>query len=394
MKAIICAAGFGSRLKLNIPKAMVMIDGKRIIDYQIQALKNYDEIFVVVGFKSNLLIDHLKKHSNIKIIVNKDPSLGIMHTMRLISEELNELVLILDGDIIFSNDIPLFDYEFVGIKDHTNQKAIYCETNNSEVLSFGFKKSDSEWACIYCTNPRKHDWNTDFVYETLSRSLPTPFVRFDCFEIDTPVDKDECYGWLKKRKIKEFWISRANSGNLLWRDLTDLNFKIIEPFINKKSIVLDLGAGDCKLANLLCGKVNSITAVDYIPKHAGVSDMIKFITSDILKYESDELYDLVLLFGVSNSLDDVDVQNLYHKIKKMIIKTGALIVKHQCGRARKVVIKKYIDGLEYNATYRTAAQEVEFINKAGFRAEIFDPYPDSENKWLDTHFKAFRCIPK
>jgi len=32
MKAVICAAGFGTRLKLNIPKAMAMVNGKRIID--------------------------------------------------------------------------------------------------------------------------------------------------------------------------------------------------------------------------------------------------------------------------------------------------------------------------------------------------------------------------
>ena len=57
MKAVICAAGFGTRLKQNIPKAMAMVNGKRIIDYQIKALKNYEEIYVVVGFRSNLIMD-------------------------------------------------------------------------------------------------------------------------------------------------------------------------------------------------------------------------------------------------------------------------------------------------------------------------------------------------
>ncbi|EAL0419980.1 sugar nucleotidyltransferase, partial [Campylobacter coli] len=54
MKAIILAAGFGSRLMpltKNQPKCMVEYKNKKIIDYEIQALKenNIDEICVVGG---------------------------------------------------------------------------------------------------------------------------------------------------------------------------------------------------------------------------------------------------------------------------------------------------------------------------------------------------------
>ena len=198
MKAVICAAGFGTRLKQNIPKSMIMIDGKRIIDYQLQALKNYDEIFVVVGFRSNLIIDHLKKNSNVKFILNNDPDLGIMHTMRLIAREINELTLILDGDMIVNGELPLFDHEFIGIRTPISQKPIYCKVDNDQVCSFGANKTEHEWASIYCTNPHNHDWNTELVHETLSRSLPLPFIKFDSFKIDTPESKSDAYAWLKK----------------------------------------------------------------------------------------------------------------------------------------------------------------------------------------------------
>jgi hypothetical protein len=198
MKAVICAAGFGARLKLNIPKAMVMINGKRIIDYLIKALKNYDEIYVVVGYRSNLILDHLKKHSNIKFIINDEPSLGIMHTMRLIAKEIDELALILDGDMIINDELPLYDHEFIGIRTPVCRLPIYCSVDKDQVTSFGPKKSDYEWANIYCTNPRTHEWDTDLVHETLSRSLPKPFIRFDSFKINTPEDKSDSYDWLKK----------------------------------------------------------------------------------------------------------------------------------------------------------------------------------------------------
>ena len=134
MKAVICAAGFGTRLKLNIPKAMVMINGKRIIDYLIKALKNYDEIYVVVGYRSNLILDHLKKHSNIKFIINDEPSLGIMHTMRLIAKEIDELALILDGDMIINDELPLYDHEFIGIRTPVCRLPIYVASIKTKSL--------------------------------------------------------------------------------------------------------------------------------------------------------------------------------------------------------------------------------------------------------------------
>ena len=197
MKAVICAAGFGTRLKLNIPKAMAMINGKRIIDYQIKALKNYEEIYVVVGFRSNIIIEHLKKYSNIKYIVNSDPDLGIMHTMCLISNEIDELTLILDGDIIINDEIPLYNHEFIGISAPVYHNQISSKADKEKISINDFRMSDKDSANIFCTNPRNHEWNTEYTCETLSRSLPKPFIRFDSFKIITPEDKNESYTWLK-----------------------------------------------------------------------------------------------------------------------------------------------------------------------------------------------------
>ena len=54
MNAIIIAAGSGKRISngvKNCPKAMVPVNGKPIIDYQISVLKEagVDEIFVITG---------------------------------------------------------------------------------------------------------------------------------------------------------------------------------------------------------------------------------------------------------------------------------------------------------------------------------------------------------
>ena len=65
MKALILAAGFGSRLMPlteNKPKCMVEYKNKKLIDYEITALKEagVGEIAVVGGYKFEILKEYLK----------------------------------------------------------------------------------------------------------------------------------------------------------------------------------------------------------------------------------------------------------------------------------------------------------------------------------------------
>ena len=67
MKALILAAGLGSRLRPltdDIPKAMVKYEGIEIIRHQIDTLhsQNITDISIVVGYKSEVLINFLNKN--------------------------------------------------------------------------------------------------------------------------------------------------------------------------------------------------------------------------------------------------------------------------------------------------------------------------------------------
>ena len=78
MKALILAAGLGSRLRpytLKYPKAMVKYNGIEIITNQINALhhEGISKIIVVIGYKSEQLKQFLKKkYKNIQIINNQE----------------------------------------------------------------------------------------------------------------------------------------------------------------------------------------------------------------------------------------------------------------------------------------------------------------------------------
>ena len=57
---IISCAGVGSRLGLNIPKCLVEINNKSLLEFQLEQLQDVDDIRVVVGYKKDLVIDKIK----------------------------------------------------------------------------------------------------------------------------------------------------------------------------------------------------------------------------------------------------------------------------------------------------------------------------------------------
>ena len=58
MQLVILASGKGSRLKnktKNIPKCLVKINGKSIIDYNKKIFSEFKNIIIVTGYKSKLI---------------------------------------------------------------------------------------------------------------------------------------------------------------------------------------------------------------------------------------------------------------------------------------------------------------------------------------------------
>jgi len=115
MKALILAAGLGSRLKdetENLPKALVKINGKPPLLYQLEALVScgINDVVIVVGYKGERIrafIDEIKKQEKfkdlkVKFVENKDyENTNSGYSFYLASEELNEPYIHLNCDILF-----------------------------------------------------------------------------------------------------------------------------------------------------------------------------------------------------------------------------------------------------------------------------------------------------
>jgi L-glutamine-phosphate cytidylyltransferase len=115
---LILAAGEGKRLRPlteKIPKCMVKVNNKSIIDYQIKAMKNIgvNTFFVVIGYKGGLLKKHLK-NKNITFIENIDyDKTTSLESLYLAKKYLKgKEFILLNSDLVFNFDKikPLKDY--------------------------------------------------------------------------------------------------------------------------------------------------------------------------------------------------------------------------------------------------------------------------------------------
>ena len=106
MKAIILAAGQGTRLKPitnTIPKCLTPLFGKTIIERQLEVFKklNICDISIVVGYKKNKIL-----YNNIHYYENKlYSSTNMVETLFCAREKLTNDVIVSYGDIVFEEKI-------------------------------------------------------------------------------------------------------------------------------------------------------------------------------------------------------------------------------------------------------------------------------------------------
>jgi len=106
MKAIILAAGSGTRLDKytkNLPKCMLDLDGKTLLERQIETLRSagIEEIIVVKGYMAEKI--HIP---DVKYYINNDYSTtNMVETLFKAEKELNDEILVCYADILYDKKI-------------------------------------------------------------------------------------------------------------------------------------------------------------------------------------------------------------------------------------------------------------------------------------------------
>ena len=100
--AIVLAAGKGSRMESDLPKVLMPVCGRPMIDYVLDVLEKlqFDRVIAVVGHKSELVRQTLVRRKNVEF-VEQTEQLGTGHAVQECSAQLTAHagpVLVLTGD--------------------------------------------------------------------------------------------------------------------------------------------------------------------------------------------------------------------------------------------------------------------------------------------------------
>ena len=130
MQAVIMAGGYGTRLRAItkdlIPKPMVEICGKPLLQWQIENLKEngIDDIIVVVGHLGDLILD---KFGGIVKYYEEDEPLGTAGALVEINDLLNDEFFLIYGDLFFNIDFQrMIDFHH----SHNGEGTLFVHPNS------------------------------------------------------------------------------------------------------------------------------------------------------------------------------------------------------------------------------------------------------------------------
>lgn len=230
MKVVIMAGGKGTRIaqvNATVPKPMIPIEGKPILEYQIETLKKqgYTDIILIVGHMGNVIQKYFGDGSafgvQISYIVEEQP-LGTAGALYFLKDEIQNDFLLLNGDIIFDVDIQKF------LEYHCNQRTV----------------------ATILTHPNSHPYDSGIIIAD---------------------DKNRVTNWLHKEDERLWYKNRVNAG------LHMFSPRIFESFHEAKKCDLDR---DVLKPLIKEGELSVYDSPEYI-KDMGTPDRYYAVIEDI-----------------------------------------------------------------------------------------------------------------
>ena len=336
MKAIILAAGMGSRLKAltkDNPKCMVKVNNKTLIERVLLQLDkcNLEEIILVLGYKKNVLkefINNLGIETKISYIDNDiyDKTNNIYSLYMAKEEMLKNDILLLESDLIFDDGIlknliadtnknmtVIASYEswmdgtcvkldnennvidFVTSKkfDFNNTKDLY-KTVNIYKFSKEFNKYYIKFLEAYLSSNGENQYY-ETALETMINILPNELKGFvlkdnqKWYEIDDKQDLDIAESIFSSNDEKLKKLQVRYGGYWRYPKLKDFCY-LVNPYFPPKKMVDELKMNfetlltqypsGLKVNNLLASKYFNINE-EYILVGNGAAELIKSVMNTL-----------------------------------------------------------------------------------------------------------------
>jgi len=154
---VILCAGRGTRIapcSNEIPKIMLKIKGKPILDYVINYWKNYTDDFIfVVGYKKDLVIDYVSSLNIKSRFIEQKEQRGIADAVLCVKNYVDKNFLIVLGDCIFNGKF--------NFTDDFDQKLGVCKTSDKDFIRNNYSVEINK-GCICNVIEKPKDIVNDF----------------------------------------------------------------------------------------------------------------------------------------------------------------------------------------------------------------------------------------
>lgn len=314
MKVVIMAGGMGTRIasvRADVPKPMIEICGKPILQYQIENLKScgLTDITLVTGHLGNVIREYFDDGSKFGVNISyfeEDHPLGTAGA--LFKMNLQEDFLLLCGDVIFDIDFSRF------IKFH---------------------KEHNAWASLMA-HPNGHPYDSSLL---VTEILPPAELG------GLPVNTNRVTKWLAKEDERLYYRNLVNAGlEIISPELLKETMKNFVPRHPETPDKIDLDR-DVLKPNIKSGKIYAYETPEYI-KDMGTPDRYYETEADIKSGK-------------------VHARNLSQKQKAVFLDRDGTINKAN-GFVTKPEQFELIPG---------AAEAIKKINKAGYLAIVVTNQP-------------------
>lgn len=329
MRVVIMAGGKGTRIasvKSDVPKPMIPIAGKPILEWQIDCLRNQGlrDIVLVIGYLGNVIKDYFGDGSrfgvNISYFVENQPlgTAGALFKMLKGHTEsadttdrcmcLNEDFLLLCGDVILDVDFNRF------IEFHMANKA---------------------WASLMA-HPNGHPYDSSLL---LTEILPPQESG------GNPVDTHRVIKWMNKEDERLYYKNRVNAG-----------IEIISPKLLKEAMK------------------------NFVPRHPETPDKID-LDRDVLKPNIPS--GKIFAYDTPEYIKDMGTPDRYYEVEKDI-KDGKVKARNLKKKQKAIfldrdgTINKYVGFLTKPEQFELipgVAEAIKMINKSGYLAIVVTNQP-------------------
>lgn len=286
LKTVIMAGGAGTRISsvnAEVPKPMISILGKPVLEYQIEELKKqgFDDIIIVVGHLGSIIMDYFQKGQKLGVTISyyvETSPLGTAGALRHIVDELDDDFLLINGDIIFDVSLIKF-YNFhkkcgglasilVHPNTHPYDSGIIVTDENGNVKQWIHKEDKREWYQNR-VNAGMHFLSKALFSESrfmLGKTYKEGKVDLDRDVLFPLVEKQELYAYYSVEYVKD--MGTPDRYYEVENDIT--NHKVWSNENSKRAIFLDRDGTINEYVGFLTD-INDFKLID------GVADSIRKI---------------------------------------------------------------------------------------------------------------------